>query len=443
MGEKKSFCTDSRNVTVIVPIHNSEKYLRDCLSSALAQTLKEIEILCIDSSSTDLCFDIISELQRSDDRIVYLKDPNTGYGHKINVGIEAANGDYIAILETDDQMAPDMVEKLYNVAETYRVDVADGDFYRFFSYEGKQLYQIGRKYPNPDIYNQRIDNENTSSRAVAMDGIWTALYRRSFLIENDIRLNESAGASYQDMSFLFLTGLLAASTYHLDIPLYWYRVDNIGSSVKDDRKIFEIIGECEFLKRELERRNLHNQNTWVLYYIRKYDAFYWNYCRLSDKSRKLFFTRYVDELKTDFESGAINREMFDETMYNRTFLLLDAPKKFMDLVIEADQHKSMGAICEILDRLENRKIILFGAGKLGNKVIDILIQNQTTILGVCDNAASLHGTVINGYEVRPVFETVRKFPDASYLIVSRNYGEEMKAQLLNEGIAETNIEIFT
>ena len=92
-----------------------------------------------------------------------------------------------------------------------------------------------------------------------------------------ILFHTSEGASYQDASFLFLTSILAKNVYHLSIPLYQYRVDNVGSSVKDDRKIFEIIYEMEFLKNDLEKRDIHDQSVWKLYYIRKYNAFYWNY----------------------------------------------------------------------------------------------------------------------------------------------------------------------
>ena len=86
-------------ITVVVPVHNSEKYLKECLESALSQSFKDIEILCIDGGSKDASFEIIKKIQEKDDRIVYISDSDTGYGHKLNIGIGKARGKYISILE--------------------------------------------------------------------------------------------------------------------------------------------------------------------------------------------------------------------------------------------------------------------------------------------------------------------------------------------------------
>lgn len=104
-------------VTIIVPIHNSEKYLKECIKSALDQTFYDIEILCIDGGSTDLSFEIIKELREEDSRIQYIRDSNTSYGHKINLGINIARGKYIAILESDDRMCSEFIKDLMTLQE--------------------------------------------------------------------------------------------------------------------------------------------------------------------------------------------------------------------------------------------------------------------------------------------------------------------------------------
>ena len=430
-------------VSVIIPIHNSEKYLRECLKSALNQTLEEIEILCIDTGNTELCLEMIAEFQKTDDRIVYIRDSDSSYGHKVNVGIGASRGDYIAILESDDQMSPKMLESLYSVAREHGVDIVDSDYIKFFSFNGKKFGRVILHYQEPEKYGHVVTREKGLAQNTATNGIWTALYRKNFLLENEIRLNESPGASYQDTSFMFLTSFFAKTVYHLQLPLYHYRVDNTSSSVKNDNKVFDILGECAFLKEELRKRNVQESFAWSLYYTLKYNVFYWNYCRLSERSRAMFLEQYLKELKSDIASGTINRELCDQNLYDRTFLLLDAPEKFRELVAEANRHRPLEAIAEVLERLEGQEVVVFGAGLLGGRVIDILQQNGNRLLCVCDNAAALHGTNVGGYEVHPVEDTTKKFPNAHYLIVSRNYSDEMKAQLLDEKIDEANIEIFT
>ena len=88
-------------ITVLVTVHNSEKYLKQCLESVCKQSFKEIEVLCIDGGSTDTSPEILKAYQRHDSRIRIINDPNTSYGHKINIGIIQARGDYIGILESD------------------------------------------------------------------------------------------------------------------------------------------------------------------------------------------------------------------------------------------------------------------------------------------------------------------------------------------------------
>jgi len=429
-------------VTVIVPVHNSEKYLKGCLESALSQTFREIEILCIDTGNTDRCFKIISALQAQDDRIAYIRDPNSSYGHKINVGIGAAKGEYAAILETDDRMSQDMLEKLYSAAKKYDADIVNSDYFEFFEYKGRRLFEKCEIYQNFAVCDRLINYTVETPKTTVAEGIWTALYRKDFLLTQKIRLNESPGASYQDASFLFLRGLLAKSVYHLDEPLYWYRIDNAGSSVKDDKKIFEMADEYNFLKQELKKRNVTDDDVWNLFYFRKYKSFHWNYGRLSEKARERFLERYLDEIRADIASNAISRTNCDEDFYNRTFLLVDDLARFKELAAEADCHKPVQAIVETLGRLEDREVVVFGAGVLGTRIVSILQQNENQIVGICDNAGKLHGTVLYGLEVRPVAETIKRFPDACYLVVNRKHSDEMKAQLVEEGIGEANIEMF-
>lgn len=437
-------------VTIIVPVHNSERYLRQCLESALAQTLRDIEVLCIDSGNTDRCFQIIAEMKARDNRIVYIKDPNSSYGYKINTGIDMAKGDYAAILETDDQMSPDMVEKLYTAGEFYHADIVNSDYYQFFEYKGQKFSEECKLYSNAQAHDQRKKSaadeggkEISAPRSkLSVTVLWTALYRKSFLLAHNIRLNESPGASYQDTSFLFLTGISAKSVYHLDEPLYWYRMDNAGSSIKDDKKIFEAADEFKFLKQELEKRSVKDAGVWNMFYDRKYSVFYWNYLRLSEKAREQFLKRYLEELRDDIAAGAFGTETCGEAFYQRTFLLIDDLDAFKKIADEENQHRSIMTMPETLDKLEGREVVVFGAGIFGSKVINILRKTENRVLGICDNAEKLHGTTLSGLEVGPVSETVKRFPNARYLVVNRRHSEEMKAQLLAEGISEENIEVF-
>lgn len=104
-------------VSVVVPIYNVEKYLRECLDSLVGQTLKEIEIICVDDGSTDSSKEIIREYMQKDTRVKMIaKEKNSGYGNSMNQGFDMASGEYVGILESDDFAEPAMFEKLYETA---------------------------------------------------------------------------------------------------------------------------------------------------------------------------------------------------------------------------------------------------------------------------------------------------------------------------------------
>ena len=105
-------------VSVIIPVYNAEKYVKDALESVMAQSLTEIEILAVDDGSTDRTGEILEDYSQKDERIRVIHKKNTGYGNTMNVGMDHARGKYLAVLESDDRMLPDMLKNLYTVAET-------------------------------------------------------------------------------------------------------------------------------------------------------------------------------------------------------------------------------------------------------------------------------------------------------------------------------------
>lgn len=97
-------------VSVIIPVYNAEKYVKDALESVMAQSLTEIEILAVDDGSTDRTGEILEDYSQKDERIRVIHKKNTGYGNTMNVGMDHARGKYLAVLESDDRMLPDMLK---------------------------------------------------------------------------------------------------------------------------------------------------------------------------------------------------------------------------------------------------------------------------------------------------------------------------------------------
>jgi len=235
-------------VSVIVPIYNVEKYLRQALDSLLAQTLHELEIILIDDGSKDGCLVIIDEYADADGRIMAIHKPNGGYGSACNVGLARASGEYVAIFEPDYFLESNAYETLYNAAKLHNVDVVKSDFFTYVD--------VPNKVP-------RDDKNNWFSRHEANpwslpDGaftiyqhpvffffhpsIWSCIYRRDFIEKNKIRMEEAPGAGWTDNLFQVQTLCLAKSMVYVDAMLYHWRLlcEDQSANLNDYRIPFRI-----------------------------------------------------------------------------------------------------------------------------------------------------------------------------------------------------------
>ena len=118
-------------VSVIIPVYNVEPYLKQCMDSVVGQTLKEIEIICVDDGSTDGSLDILREYAAEDNRIQIIEQKNAGAGAARNNGMRHATGKYLSFLDSDDFFEPRMLEKAYDLAEKDQAD--------FVAYKSDQI----------------------------------------------------------------------------------------------------------------------------------------------------------------------------------------------------------------------------------------------------------------------------------------------------------------
>lgn len=119
-------------ITVLVPTYNVERYLPQCLDALCAQTLRDIEIICINDGATDGSPSILRSYAAKDQRIRIIDKPNSGYGASLNRGIAEAKGEYIGIVEPDDFPDKRMFKKLYKDAKRANADVAKCNFFNYF-----------------------------------------------------------------------------------------------------------------------------------------------------------------------------------------------------------------------------------------------------------------------------------------------------------------------
>ena len=298
----------SPKVSVLMPSLNVVKYITECMESVVNQTLTDIEIICIDAGSTDGTLEILREYEKRDPRVHVIVSDKKSYGYQMNLGLDAAHGDYIGIVETDDWAEPNMFEKLWNAANGHDVDVVKSNYYCF--------------YTRPFVFNVPFNNLSGCPcnkifhpktfleplRSVA--SIWSAIYRRSFLVQNNIRFNETPGASYQDASFHLMVFTVAQTAYLLSDCLLHYRIDNDGSSVKSSGKVYCMSDEMHYYEGFLKQRPELYDHLIKPFMGIKYQKYFWTYKRIAPQFQWSFLKLMHDEFIEHRQMGLLEEEAF-------------------------------------------------------------------------------------------------------------------------------------
>ena len=252
-------------VSVIMPTYNVEKYFRQCLESVINQTLEDIEIIPVDDGSPDNCGKIMDEYAAKDCRIKPIHQQNGGYGKAVNAGINAATGEYIGIVETDDWIEPDMYEKLYTRAKELDADVCKCDF----------SYYLGKGKLNPCNAIKEIAPENVvftiKDNPFIMKyhvSIWSAIYRKSYLDKFNIRVEESRSASYQDMPFAALVYAKGAKVTLIHDHLINYRAEEgmDSSTLRTDGRLKMMPVMCRIAKEIFKENNCWEEVKEIAYW---------------------------------------------------------------------------------------------------------------------------------------------------------------------------------
>lgn len=294
-------------VSVIMPIYNTEKYLVQCLESVINQTLKEIEIVCVNDGSTDGSLEILSKYQKKDKRIKIINKQNTGYGDSMNEGIREANGEYIGIVEPDDFVQHDMFEKLYKVAKRKNVDIVKSNYIEFDE-TSEKFVQI---CPEVKLYNKRL-NKTDSRIFKAVMNTWTGIYKKSFLIENQILHNTSPGASFQDTGFWFQTMAMANSVWFVNKAFYHHRMDNPNSSINNTKKVYCVCDEFKFIENKLKDKNVFSELQQI-FLLEKFNCYIYSFFRIAQESRQ----KFLQETKKEFAN--VNTELAKEYFAKNKF----------------------------------------------------------------------------------------------------------------------------
>ncbi|WP_298522436.1 glycosyltransferase [uncultured Methanobrevibacter sp.] len=213
-------------ISVIMPSLDVGEYIRQCMESVTSQSLEEIEIICIDAGSTDGTLEILEEFAAKDSRITLMHSDKKSYGYQMNQAIDAARGEYIAIVETDDYISKDMLKSLYGLSKG-SADVVKSSFYHVTE-DGTIRKDTGKSGLIEE--GKAFTIEDFPAIIKSHPSIWAGIYRLDFLKANGIRFIEEPGGGWVDNPFFYETSFAAESIVYTDEAYYYYREFNPTSS---------------------------------------------------------------------------------------------------------------------------------------------------------------------------------------------------------------------
>ena len=342
-------------VSIIIPIYNMEKYLGECLDSIVRQTLKEIEILCIDDGSTDNSLCILTKYKENYENIVVITQTNQGAGAARNAGIDIARGEYIAFMDPDDfYPADDVLEILYKKAIDNHVDICGGSICTLV--EGKIHYDVSMARSGSKFLEEGMIEYCNYQYAF---GYTRFLYKMELIQEKEISFPNYR--RFQDPPFMVEAMLAANKFYAIPKVVYCARVVDKKIEYANEELIIDITNGMKKILGIALENNL-----------------------------SILFKSIIDELHGRYEMRIFNQVLKGSERLQDDISVINA---YVDSFIGGDNTYSNNMKLMLYDKgccmARNKErilvefdtqlgkfknIIIYGAGNIGKETFDYIIR---------------------------------------------------------------------
>lgn len=311
----------SPKISIIVPIYNVEKYLDRCVRSILGQTLKDIEIILVDDGSPDGCPAMCDEYARQDGRIKVVHKKNAGLGYARNSGLDIATGEYVAFVDSDDYVRPEMFGLLYDVAVRNGLDTCycgfahhypDGsikdktEVNRYTEFRGRgrvDSFLLDMVGPEPGYH----------SDVKYMMCVWKAVYSKAVIDKYEIRFCSERQYVSEDLIFHIDYLSKAEAVGFLPDRLYYYCVNGaVTLSSTYDRDKF---GRYKVFLAEVDNRlsQIFCKNDYITHYYRL--CFLYLRASIAKEVRVTEGLLEAKRVVNELESDSFFRSMFTDYPY--------------------------------------------------------------------------------------------------------------------------------
>lgn len=268
-----------KKVSIIVPIYNGEKYIKQCIDSLINQSLKEIEIILINDGSTDNTKNIIENYSEKDKRIIVINKENSGPGSSRNIGINKASGEYIGFVDSDDYVEKTMYKDLYNLVKNQDIDICMCNYKDVYIKDNKE-YVVNHRLNTKKVYKEidikkEIVSKFSLNENIGLYSLCNKIYRRDFLKENKLIIPEEREHG-EDWLFNINAFTKAKLCKFIDTDLYnyvhindnslmnKYREEQFNLCLDGRRNMFKLIPEEFINKKELDERFIYEFSSYII-----------------------------------------------------------------------------------------------------------------------------------------------------------------------------------
>lgn len=360
-------------VSIVVPVYNNAKYLKQCLDSLINQTFKDIEIICINDGSKDNSLEILENYAKKDERIRVINKENQGQSIARNLGIQLAKGEYIGFVDSDDWADKEMFEKLYKNAKLYDSDIAmcSINVYDEFS----QKYSTNDPYMTLDIFPSSFENHcfepfQTFDFLFRICVVpWNKIYKREFLIKKQIEFPENL--IYEDNVFCVETIIRAKILSIIKEPLIVYRKNSTTSyisSAKKDKKKLDVFKVFDIEEKVIKKSNDYYALKTYFKWHKIHSLSYWFKKIESPQVKFIYFLKLL--IKAPF----VLLLPIKEKLYART------------LIKKLNLHK-------------DKKIAFWGASIFLENILKSKKLEKDNIVAIIDKNESRRGDLIEGIKI--------------------------------------------
>ncbi|MBR3140743.1 MAG: glycosyltransferase family 2 protein [Methanobrevibacter sp.] len=340
-----------RKISVIIPVFNTAKYLSNCLDSVLTQSLKDIEVICINDGSTDNSLEILNDYASRDSRITVINQKNSGLSASRNRGVKHSSSEYILFLDSDDYIKKDCLEKLYEISKSKSLDVL---MFKLINFDDKTNEKSTYNYfdmpflknmVGENVFNWMDVENRLFDISVTAPG---KLFKMDLI--KDIDFPE--GLIFEDNLFFTKVALKADRMYFLDEYIYFRRIRNDSITNSYFKDFSDVITIYELMEEFLIKENKF-QKLYAKLYTRKYRDVYNRFNLTSDEYKKDFFEKLKTSFKKDSKNitdkNALSKrslEIFNSAIESDTYVEFQLKVQLFDLNQKYNKLSSKNSKCQ-------------------------------------------------------------------------------------------------